>query len=100
MSKKINVGNISLSNSSQICIIAGLNVLEDHDITIDVATSLQKITKDLGIPFIFKASFDKANRTSIKSDRGLGIDESIEIFDKLKSEYDLKKKMNPTSTDF
>ena len=45
MSKKINVGNISLSNSSQICIIAGLNVLEDHDITIDVEHLFKKLLK-------------------------------------------------------
>ena len=57
MSKKINIGNISLSNSSQICVIAGLNVLENIEMTIDVASHLQKTTKGLGIPFIFKASF-------------------------------------------
>jgi 2-dehydro-3-deoxyphosphooctonate aldolase (KDO 8-P synthase) len=65
MSKKINIGNISLSNSSQICVIAGLNVLENIEMTIDVASHLQKTTKGLGIPFIFKASFDKANRSSL-----------------------------------
>ena len=84
MSKKINVGNISLSNSSQICIIAGLNVLENHDMTIDVATYLKKITKDLEIPFIFKASFDKANRSSVNSFRGPGLLDGIKIFEEVK----------------
>ena len=46
MSKKINVGNITLSNSSQMCIIAGLNVLESEDMTIEVARTLQKITEN------------------------------------------------------
>lgn len=89
MSKKINVGNISLSNSSQICIIAGLNVLENHDMTIDVATSLKKITKDLEIPFIFKASFDKANRSSVNSFRGPGLLDGIKIFEEVKKSLDV-----------
>lgn len=84
MSKKINVGNITLSNSSQMCIIAGLNVLESEDMTIEVARTLQKITENLGIPFIFKASFDKANRSSVNSFRGPGVSEGIKIFKELK----------------
>ena len=84
MSKKINVGNITLSNSSQMCIIAGLNVLESEGMTIEVARTLQKITQNLGIPFIFKASFDKANRSSVNSFRGPGISEGIKIFKELK----------------
>ena len=84
MSKKINIGNISLSNSSQICVIAGLNVLENIEMTIDVASHLQKTTKDLGIPFIFKASFDKANRSSVESYRGPGLSEGIRMFEEVK----------------
>jgi len=84
MSKIINIGNISLSNSSQICVIAGLNVLENLEMTIDVASYLQKTTKDLGIPFIFKASFDKANRSSVESYRGPGLAEGIKMFEEVK----------------
>ena len=84
MSKKINIGNISLSNSSQICVIAGLNVLENIEMTIDVASHLKKTTKDLGIPFIFKASFDKANRSSVESYRGPGLSEGIRMFEEVK----------------
>ena len=84
MSKKINIGNISLSNSSQICVIAGLNVLENIEMTIDVASHLQKTTKGLGIPFIFKASFDKANRSSVESYRGPGLSEGIRMFEEVK----------------
>ncbi|MDA9623646.1 3-deoxy-8-phosphooctulonate synthase [Rhodobiaceae bacterium] len=84
MSKKINIGNISLSNSSQICVIAGLNVLENPQMTFDVASYLKKITKNLEIPFIFKASFDKANRSSVESFRGPGLNEGIKIFEEVK----------------
>lgn len=84
MSKKINIGNISLSNSSQICVIAGLNVLENPQMTFDVASYLKKITKNLEIPFIFKASFDKANRSSVESFRGPGLNEGIKIFEEVR----------------
>ncbi|HCK33483.1 MAG TPA: 3-deoxy-8-phosphooctulonate synthase, partial [Rhodospirillaceae bacterium] len=59
-----------------ICMM-GLNVLEDEGLALEVGTHLKKITDDLGLPYIFKASFDKANRSSIKSYRGPGIDEGL-----------------------
>ena len=71
--KTIKVKDIKLSNSSPIIVIAGLNVLEDKSMAIDVATELKEITYNNNVPFIFKASFDKANRSSIESYRGPGL---------------------------
>ena len=76
----INIENIKLSNSSPISIIAGLNVLENESMAIDVAEQLKKICSDIDIPFIFKASFDKANRSSVESFRGPGLKEGLKIF--------------------
>ena len=80
----INIENIKLSNSSPISIIAGLNVLENESMAIDVAEQLKKICSDIDIPFIFKASFDKANRSSVESFRGPGLKEGLKIFKEIK----------------
>tara|TARA_B100000123_G_scaffold272549_1_gene255829 strand:- start:46 stop:879 length:834 start_codon:yes stop_codon:yes gene_type:complete len=87
--KTIKVKDIKLSNSSPIIVIAGLNVLEDKSMAIDVATELKEITYNNNVPFIFKASFDKANRSSIESYRGPGIKNSIQIFEAIKKELDI-----------
>ena len=81
---KINIKNIEISNNSPIIIIAGLNVFEDLDMAEKVASELKKITGKLNIPFIFKASFDKANRSSFESYRGPGLEEGIKIFNEIK----------------
>ena len=85
--KEVKVDDISLSNESSFTLIAGLNVLEDKGIVNEVAEELKKVTKELGIPFIFKASYDKANRSSIDSYRGPGLDKGLEMLAKVKSEY-------------
>ena len=72
-----------------ICMM-GLNVLEDEGLALEVGTHLKKITDDLGLPYIFKASFDKANRSSIKSYRGPGIDEGLKILETVKSKLGVK----------
>jgi len=82
---KINIKNIEISNNSPITIIAGINVFEDLDMAEKVASELKKITSKLDIPFIFKASFDKANRSSVKSYRGPGLEEGIKIFNEIKA---------------
>ena len=66
----INFKNIQVSNNLPISIIAGLNVFEDLEMAYSVASKLKEITAKLNLPFIFKASFDKANRSSVKSYRG------------------------------
>ena len=87
--KSINVKNISFSNSSPISIIAGLNVLEDEDMTLNVAKKLKDVTKKLDMPFVFKASFDKANRSSVNSYRGPGLETGVKIFKLLKDKLNI-----------
>ena len=77
--KEIKVKEISISNNSPMIIIAGLNVLEDENMALKVAEQLKEIAIKHNIPFIFKASFDKANRSSIESYRGPGLKNGIKI---------------------
>ncbi len=67
-------------------LIAGPCVIESEQLALDTAGALQEITARLGIPFIYKSSFDKANRTSSKSFRGLGVDEGLRILAEVKSQ--------------
>lgn len=71
-------------------LISGPCVIENRDITFEIASKLKEITYKLNIPFIFKASFDKANRTSIKSFRGPGFEKGLEILQQIKSSLNLK----------
>lgn len=82
--KEIKIKEINLSNNSPMTIIAGLNVLEDEDMALDVAEKLKEITTKHNISFIFKASFDKANRSSIDSYRGPGLEVGKKIFESIK----------------
>ena len=85
--KTVKVGEISLSNKSSLVLISGLNVLEDESIVKEVVGELKKVSDELDIPFIFKASYDKANRSSIESFRGPGIENGLEVLRKIKSDY-------------
>ena len=76
-----------IRNDSQFTLFGGLNVLEDMDSTLYAAAKFVEITSRLGIPFVFKASFDKANRSSISSFRGVGLDKGLEIFSAVKKEF-------------
>ncbi len=88
MSQTVKIQNIECSNDKPMVLFGGLNVLENEDITLKAAEVYKTITDKLGIPFVFKASFDKANRSSINSFRGVGMDEGMRIFQKVKSEFD------------
>jgi len=90
MQNSVKLDNIEFNNSKKIVLIAGPCVLESYDHAKLMVEHLLKLTEKLSLDFVYKTSFDKANRTSLKSERGLGIDESINIFSKLKSEYGLK----------
>ena len=83
---KVNCENIEISNNNKICIIAGPCQLETEQHALDMAGKIKEITSKFGIGFIYKTSFDKANRTSLKGKRGLGLDKSLPIFDKLRKE--------------
>jgi len=78
-----------LNNEQPFTLIGGINIIESLDMTLSVCEFYFKITQKLNIPFIFKASFDKANRSSIDSFRGVGIEESLKIFEKVKKEFDV-----------
>ena len=82
--KKINLNNFTISNSDPFCLICGPCVIENRDHTIFMAESIKNICDELNINFIFKASFDKANRSNYQSVRGLGIEKSLEIFSEVK----------------
>ncbi|MDO4657636.1 3-deoxy-8-phosphooctulonate synthase [Kingella sp. (in: b-proteobacteria)] len=79
--------NITLNNQAPFVLFGGINVLEDLTSTLHAAEHYIQVTQKLGIPFIFKASFDKANRSSIHSYRGVGLDEGLRIFAKVKQEF-------------
>lgn len=83
----INVNGITLSNDLPFGLLCGPCQIESRQHAIDIAGSMVEITKDLNIPYIFKASFDKANRTSINGARGVGIDEGLRTFDEIKKLY-------------
>ena len=90
MQNSVKLDNIEFNNSKKLVLIAGPCVLESYEHAKLMIDKLLDITEKLKIDFVYKTSFDKANRTSINADRGIGIEESIKIFDNLKSEYSLK----------
>ncbi len=85
--KIINVGNIQLGNKLPLALIAGPCQIESREHAIFIAGQMVEITQKLGIPYIFKASFDKANRTSINSARGVGLEEGMKTFEQIKKLY-------------
>src|SRR6056300_1209858 len=83
---KVNCGNIEISNSNKIFIIAGPCQLETEQHAMDMAGKIKEITSKFNMGFVYKTSFDKANRTSLKGKRGMGLEQSLPIFDKIKKE--------------
>ncbi|MBA4792748.1 MAG: 3-deoxy-8-phosphooctulonate synthase [Phenylobacterium sp.] len=81
--------NITFGGDAPLVVIAGLNVLEDLELARDAARHLKAVTADLGLPYVFKASFDKANRSSIRSYRGPGLEEGLKILRQIKDEFDV-----------
>ncbi|MET1024636.1 MAG: 3-deoxy-8-phosphooctulonate synthase [Pseudoxanthomonas sp.] len=77
---------VSVANDAPFVLFGGLNVLEDLDSTLFAAEAYKRVTDKLGIPYVFKASFDKANRSSIASYRGVGLDEGLRIFQEVKQQ--------------
>ena len=82
--KTVKVDQIEIANNKPFVLIAGLNVLEDEKTIEKVVSSCVKATTELNIPYIFKASYDKANRSSINSFRGPGITRGLEILSEIK----------------
>ena len=84
--KVVKCNKINISNSKQFTLIAGPCQLENEKHALDVAATLKEITKKLNIDLIYKTSFDKANRTSLKGKRGAGLDKSLPVFDKIRKD--------------
>lgn len=87
MMKTIQINDLKISNDLPIVLIAGPCQIESESHATDVAGRISEISKKLGIGFIYKSSFDKANRTSISGKRGIGIEASCDIFDSIKKNF-------------
>ncbi len=86
---KVKCSNFEIANDKPFTLIAGPCQLETESHAIKISSQLKSITQELGINFIYKTSFDKANRTSLKGKRGIGLEKSLPIFDKIRKEVDV-----------
>ena len=86
---KVKCSNFEIANDKPFTLIAGPCQLENEAHALKISSELKKITKELGINLIYKTSFDKANRTSLKGKRGIGLEKSLPIFDKIRKEVGL-----------
>ena len=89
MSKQISLKNFNVSNDLPFFLISGPCQLENRDHAMFMAEEIKKITDKLEINLVYKTSFDKANRTSLKSERGIGLDKSIKVFEEIKRNFNL-----------
>ncbi|TDB54305.1 3-deoxy-8-phosphooctulonate synthase [Photorhabdus khanii] len=88
--KVVNIGDIKVANDLPFVLFGGMNVLESRDLAMSICEHYVTVTQKLGIPYVFKASFDKANRSSIHSYRGPGLEEGMKIFQELKQTFGVK----------
>lgn len=88
--KEINIGNISFSNNKKFVLIAGPCVIENEEMILRTAEKIMNVTSKLDIPYIFKSSFKKANRTSLNSFTGLNLDKALNILKKVKDNFGLQ----------
>ncbi|MCW8865168.1 MAG: 3-deoxy-8-phosphooctulonate synthase, partial [Colwellia sp.] len=79
--KSVSVSGIDVANDKPFVLFGGMNVLESRDLAMKIAEHYVEVTQKLNIPYVFKASFDKANRSSVHSYRGPGLDEGLKIFE-------------------
>ena len=87
--KSISLGTVRIDNAAPFVLLGGVNVLESRDFALRVAEHYVEVCNKLGIPYVFKASFDKANRSSIHSFRGPGLDEGLSILAEVKSTFNV-----------
>ena len=88
--KVVRVGDIDVANDKPFVLFGGMNVLESRDLAMQICEKYVEVTDKLGIPYVFKASFDKANRPSVHSYRGAGMEEGLKIFQELKDTFGVK----------
>lgn len=85
--KIVRVADIEIANDRPFVLFGGMNVLESRDLAMRICEEYVTVTEKLGIPYVFKASFDKANRSSINSFRGPGLEEGLRIFEEIKQTF-------------
>ena len=85
--KTITIANLEVSNEKPFTLFAGMNVLESRELALKIAEEFKLVTEELKLPFVFKASFDKANRSSINSFRGPGLDEGLKWLAEIKDTF-------------
>jgi 2-dehydro-3-deoxyphosphooctonate aldolase (KDO 8-P synthase) len=89
MSNLIKTGNVAIGQGAPLALISGPCVIEDYEATRQIAATLKEITDKLEISFVFKASYDKANRTAVSSFRGPGLDDGLKILAEIKKEFNI-----------
>jgi 2-dehydro-3-deoxyphosphooctonate aldolase (KDO 8-P synthase) len=87
--KTVTVGTLEVSNNKQFVLFGGMNVLESRDMAMRIAEHYVTVCAKLGIPYVFKASFDKANRSSVHSYRGPGLEQGLKIFEEIKRTFNI-----------
>jgi 2-dehydro-3-deoxyphosphooctonate aldolase (KDO 8-P synthase) len=87
--KQISIANIAVANDRPFVLFGGINVLESRDLAMETAAHFQQVCQSLGIPLVFKASFDKANRSSVDSFRGPGLEQGLTWLADVKQAYGL-----------
>ena len=85
--KSVSVGTFEIGNDLPLTVIGGLNVLEDYDLAARTCEHFQEVCAELGLNYVFKASFDKANRSSLHSFRGPGLETGMKVFDLIKANF-------------
>ena len=85
----VQVAGLSVANDAPFTLFGGMNVLESRDLALRICEHYVEVTTRLGIPYVFKASFDKANRSSVNSYRGPGMDEGLKIFEEIKKTFNV-----------
>ncbi|MFC0047615.1 3-deoxy-8-phosphooctulonate synthase [Rheinheimera tilapiae] len=85
----IQIGKLEVANDKPFVLFGGMNVLESRDMAMQVAEHYVRVCEKLGIPYVFKASFDKANRSSVHSYRGPGLEEGLRIFEEIKRTFNI-----------
>lgn len=87
--QSISLSGLDIANDKPFVLFGGMNVLESRDLALTIAEKYKEITSKLAIPYVFKASFDKANRSSIHSFRGPGMEDGLKIFEEIKQQFDV-----------
>ncbi|MEW6992434.1 3-deoxy-8-phosphooctulonate synthase [Colwelliaceae bacterium 6441] len=86
---QVKINNINVANDQPFTLFGGMNVLESRDLAMKIAEHYLQVSQKLNIPYVFKASFDKANRSSVNSYRGPGLDEGLRIFEEIKATFNV-----------